>query len=262
MCYLSILLGISCLSFTSSYIISTEYKATAFNFRQRFLVMHYTVANLKRSLQILTGNRVSSHYVIPTGSVNGVRKIYQLVPESKRAWTQGISQWGSRSNLNDQGVSLEIVNGGFKKQPNGTIKWFPYTDYQIQSVIEVSRDIIARYKLKPINIVGHSDVSPGRKVDPGPLFPWKKLYKNGIGAWPNEEDVRCFRLQMPSRICLKQFQKDLKKYGYKINTNGKYTRQTKNAIVAFQMHFRPSNYNGAIDKETYAILKALLKKYF
>lgn len=250
-----------CAPILAKYHVSTEYKAKSFNYRQRFLVMHYTVADLQRSLNILTGNSVSSHYVIPETPINGKRKIYQLVPENKRAWTQGISQWGSRSNLNDQGVSLEIVNRGYVKN-NTRICWFPYPDYQIQTVIQLSKDIIARYKIGPVNVVGHSDVSPGRKVDPGPLFPWKQLYHSGIGAWPNDNDVRYFKKKLLLAIDLKIFQKDLRKYGYKTNTNGIYTTETKDAVVAFQMHFRPSKYDGVIDSDTYAILKALLKKYF
>lgn len=244
------------------YVICHDYKAKAYNYRQRFLVMHYTVSNLPRSIKILTGNRVSSHYLVPETPINGTRKIYQLVDENLRAWTQGVSQWKSRSNLNDQGIGVEIVNGGFvENKTTGIRVFFPFTDYQIESVIGLALDIIARYEIQATDVIGHADIAPDRKEDPGPLFPWKRLYEHGIGAWPDDKDVAMFQKQLPDKIQTGDFQRDLRKYGYPVNTDGVYTWQTKRAVQAFQMHFRQSKYDGVIDKETYAVLKALLKKY-
>lgn len=246
---------------TKMYEISDEYKAKSYNNRQRFLVLHYTATNLQRSLSILTGDRVSSHYVVPEGPIDGKRKIYQLVPEERRAYTQGVSFWRGRNNLNDQGVSLEIVNLGFEDKKDGGRHWFKFAPYQIDSVIQMSKDIIKRYDIEPTNVFGHGDCAPGRKVDPGPLFPWKQLYENGVGAWPDDSDVQCFMRSLNDNVDVKEFQEGLAKYGYKVNTDGVITAETRNVVIAFQMHFRQTKFDGVIDKESMAILKALLKKY-
>ena len=248
---------------TGRYELSNKYTATTFNYRQMFLVMHYTVANFTKSVDLLT-NYLSAHYLVPKGFHNGKRVVYQLVPEDKRAWTQGVSKWGSRQNLNDQGISIEIVNQGFTDLPNGNRIWYPFDAAQIKSVIELSKDIINRYKIKPTNVIGHSDCAPLRKEDPGPLFPWKKLFDAGIGAWPDQMDVDYFKKQMPSsmEINVKEYQLALKKYGYDIQPTGAYDLATKAVVKRFQMHFRNSKFDGIMDVETFAILKALLRKYF
>ena len=130
----------------------------------------------------------------------------------------------------------------------------------------MSKDIISRYNISPFNVIGHSDIAPGRKPDPGPLFPWKKLYTDyGVGAWYEEVDKLLFIEQYPwdttSNVFYSQVQTDLKKYGYNVPTTGNYDTQTRNAIIAFQMHFRPEKYDGVVDAETWAIIKALNKKY-
>ena len=244
---------------SAMYSISHEYVAKSYNYRQRFLVLHYTACDLKKSLEILTGDSVSAHYVMSDTLISGKRVVYSLVPEEKRAWTQGVSYWRGRNNLNDQGVSLEIVNLGYIDK-NGSKQWFHYPDHQIESVIELSRDIIARYDIEPTNVIGHADVSPGRKVDPGPLFPWEKLYNAGVGAWPDKIDVDDYKMKN-TNVDIKDFQLKLEKYGYDVNTDGNITSKTTNAVMSFQMHFRPTKYNGVIDVETAAILEALIKKY-
>ena len=119
------------------------------------------------------------------------------------------------------------------------------------------------YKIIPTRVVGHLDIAPGRKVDPGPLFPWEKLHKNGIGAWFDEEEVKLSMLSKKNQhIDIKQLQTNLKKYGYNIAITGALDEVTRNVIQAFQMHFRPSDYSGNPDLETIAILENLIKKYF
>jgi len=224
--------------------------------------LHYTAVNLTESLRILT-KQLSAHYLVPSGTTNGKRIVYQLVPEEKRAWTQGKSSWGNRDNLNDQGISIEIVNLGYAIDAKMKKHWFMFDHHQIQSVVELCDDIIRRYDISPHNVIGHADCSPGRKDDPGPLFPWKQLYMSGVGAWPEQGDVDNFKYQLDGHVFkVEEYQKDLKDYGYNINTDGKVTTQTTVVITKFQMHFRPSKYDGKMDLETFAILKALLKKYF
>ena len=245
----------------STYDLSLKYTAKTFNHRQRFLVLHYTATNFTESLRLLT-EHLSSHYLVPSGLTNGRRVVYQLVPEEKRAWTQGISSWRKRTNLNDQGVSIEIVNRGYALDIQGNKHWFMYDHHQMLSVVELCQDIIQRYDISPRNVIGHSDCAPDRKQDPGPLFPWKQLYDSGVGSWPYQDDVFNFKNQYRGQVLkVQEYQNDLSNYGYEINTDGVLTPQTTAVIQKFQMHFRQNNYDGKMDLETFAILKALLKRY-
>lgn len=232
------------------------------NFNQRIfnLVLHYTALDLETSLKILTDPKreVSAHYLIPETDLDGQRKIFQLVQDKERAWHAGVSNWKNRSGLNDTSIGIEIVNLGYTDK-DGKRTWYPFTDYQIESVIEISKIIIERYQIQATNIIGHSDVAPRRKLDPGPLFPWKKLYKNGIGAWYDEKSLE---IQLNAKIDIQRLQKNLRTFGYAINITGKFDQQTRTVVQAFQMHFRPNNYSGNLDAETIAILENLIKKYF
>ena len=242
------------------FIVNDTYRAIGYNYRQRFLVFHYTAVNFSESVRILTGPYVSSHYLIPEGPVNNKREIYRLVPENLRAWTQGVSYWRGRYNLNDQGIGVEIVNLGYR-DINNSRTYFNYTSSQIQSAIELCLDVVRRYKIDPENVIGHSDCSPGRKVDPGPLFPWKLLYDNGCGAWPDQHDVDCCMHNLQyKKIERSRFLRYLKSYGYRIKDTS-IPCEVETVVKAFQMHFRPRLFDGVIDKETYAILMSLMKKY-
>ena len=246
-----------------NYKVTTDYyPAISQDNRVRFLILHYTAINTDLSLKVLTQKDVSAHYLV---NDYDDKVINLLVDETKRAWHAGISNWKGLDNLNFSSIGIEIVNLGNKGNdlsPNYT----PYPDYQIKKVGELAQDIVKRYAISPVNVIGHADITPGRKFDPGPLFPWKRLYTEyGVGAWYDDADKLLFISQYPwdttSSVFITQFQTDLKKYGYNVPTNGMIDTQTKNAIVAFQMHFRPEKYDGAIDAETWAILKALNKKY-
>lgn len=232
------------------------------NFNQRIfnLVLHYTALDLETSLKVLTDPKreVSAHYLIPETDIDGQRKIFQLVQDKERAWHAGVSNWKNRSGLNDTSIGIEIVNLGYTDK-DGKRTWYPFTDYQIESVIEISKIIIERYQIQATNIIGHSDIAPRRKLDPGPLFPWKKLYKNGIGAWYDEKSLE---IQPNAKIDIQRLQKNLRTFGYAINITGKFDQQTRTVVQAFQMHFRPNNYSGNLDAETIAILENLIKKYF
>lgn len=232
------------------------------NFNQRIfnLVLHYTALDFETSLKVLTDPKreVSAHYLIPETDIDGQRKIFQLVQDKERAWHAGVSNWKNRSGLNDTSIGIEIVNLGYSDK-DGKRTWYPFTDYQIESVIEISKIIIERYQIQATNIIGHSDIAPGRKLDPGPLFPWKKLYKNGIGTWYDEESLE---IQPNAKIDIQRLQKNLRTFGYAINITGKFDQQTRTVLQAFQMHFRPNNYSGNLDAETIAILENLIKKYF
>lgn len=246
------------------YVISKEnFPSVAFNERVKFLVLHYTVSDYPISVKILAKKgEVSSHYLI-TDQPNDTIDI--LVSEDKRAWHAGVSAWNGTENLNDTSIGIEIVNKGYIKVKDSLI-FTPFPSYQIEKVAALSKNIIDRYEIDPVNVVGHSDIAPLRKQDPGPLFPWKEFYTQyGIGAWYEEYDKEYFLSQyIPDTYPYSsplEFQKALQKYGYKLNLSGEWDKNTFLTVRAFQWHFRPEKADGIVDAETWAILQALIKKY-
>jgi N-acetylmuramoyl-L-alanine amidase len=223
------------------------------------LVLHYTALGFEKSLEVLTDpkTQVSAHYLVPENAIDKERKVFQLVPENEQAWQAGKSEWQGDTCLNNNTIGIEIVNLGYKDENNGR-HWYPFSDYQIASVMELSKRIIKRYAIHPTCVIGHSDIAPGRKVDPGPLFPWKKLYENGVGTWFNEPLI----VQSSHQLDIVTLQENLQDYGYAIEITGIVDEQTRIALQAFQMHFRPSDYSGDPDAETLAILENLLQRYF
>jgi N-acetylmuramoyl-L-alanine amidase len=237
-------------------------QAKYFDNRIKFLILHYTAANFSRSMEILQKGilayQVSAHYLIPDKG----KKIFSLVKEDKRAWHAGLSNWGNRTNLNDSSIGIEIVNLGYQDSLFGEKIWYKFNENQIQMIISLAKDIIKRYDIKPNFVLGHCDISPGRKIDPGPLFPWESLAKEGIGAWYDKKEVERISFELKDQLIdLGDLQKNLKTYGYKIEETGLLDEQTKEVLQVFQMHFRPNNYSGKIDVETIAILKNLIQKY-
>ena len=255
-----------------SYVIDSEtYQATGKSERIKTIVLHYTVSDNERSIQLLTKGKVSAHYLIMK---NNDDKIYSLVPETERAWHAGDGGFAGRTILNDTSIGIEIVNKGIQSQYRGALnnsdlEYHPYEHFvefdeiQIKKVAQLVKDIATRYDISPKNIIGHSDLAPSRKIDPGAKFPWERLYKEyGIGAWYDEGDKRYFTtevaLAMPTIPEIKQ---QLRTYGYQINDSDEWDKASRDVVYAFQLHFRPRNPTGNMDIETYAILKALNKKY-
>ena len=239
-------------------INSTQYVSQSIDERIRSVVLHYTQLNFADSIKALTEpDHHSAHYLIAD---THPYEIFQLVPETKRAWHAGISTWQGRENLNDTSIGIEIVNPGYLQTDTTKTNWCAYPDNQINTVIGLLQNIISRYPIHPTAIVGHADIAPTRKIDPGPLFPWKKLYDHGLGAWPDEQCVQD-KLNQPLDS-IATLQEKLKRYGYELNVNGQYDELTQKVVSAFQMHFRASQHNGKWDIETQAILGALLEKYF
>ena len=222
--------------------------------RIQFVVLHYTNASLERSLALLTHGEVSSHYLIGDGPAT----VYQLVDESKRAWHAGDSQWDGRTWLNSSSIGIEIVNPGFKEMPDGKRLWYPYSEAQVQSLIVLLKDISQRYAINPRSIIGHSDIAPLRKLDPGPLFPWKRLAAEGLGVWPNEQAVARQQAQFDAQLpSISWFQGQLARLGYATPQTGELDVATRHVIAAFQMHFRPSRFDGQPDAQTAALLQVL-----
>jgi len=236
---------------------ASSYNSQGQDYRQKFIILHYTAGNRDSSLKTLTKNEVSAHYMV---SDDKSEPVYSLVDENKRAWHAGVSEWKGRNNLNDTSVGIEIVNGG---DVSGT--FVPYKDFQIKEVAVLVRHLIDKYEIPPTNILGHSDIAPQRKPDPGPLFPWEELNKKyNIGMWYDSSSKSMYESQYASTwdtIPAATVQAEFSKFGYAVNQTGRWDEQTKNIIKAFQYHFRPSKYDGKLDLETYAILKALNDKY-
>lgn len=239
-----------------------------FNRRVRFLVMHYTAIDFKASITALTGSSVSAHYLIPDPSEKtytdaGFKdlRIFNLVDENERAWHAGVSSWAGRSNLNDTAIGIETVN--LATDNNGVFVFPPYNPTQVEVIKHLAANILQRYPdITPTNVVGHSDISPGRKSDPGAAFPWKELYDAGIGAWYEESTKQQYQVQFSKSLPAKaDIVAKLKIYGYD-TSNAKTESGYKNLIRAFQLHFRQKNYGGVPDVETTAIIYALVDKYF
>lgn len=257
-----------------------------YNSRVSVLVIHYTTADFEGSLNILTkpsSNSVSSHYLVPDPSDETYKKdrldVYELVPESERAWHAGRSYWDGKSALNDHSIGIEIVNQTYCVKPDapstedGTILNAPtakpfcfYPDFpesQIEILTTLIDGIVKRHpRITPTQIVGHSDIAPGRKVDPGPRFPWHRLYKLGYGAWFDDDvALKYWKRFLADPVPIKNVQMALSAYGYKIEETGVLDTQTRNVIQAFQLHFRPTEIEGEPSTETVAILYALIEKY-
>ena len=236
---------------------ASSYSSQGQDYRQKFIILHYTAGNRDSSLKTLTENEVSAHYLV---SDNKLEPVYSLVNENKRAWHAGVSDWKGRNNLNDTSIGIEIVNDG---DVSGT--FVPYKDFQIKEVAVLVKYLADKYEIPATNILGHSDIAPQRKSDPGPLFPWRELYTQyNIGMWYDNETKNNYEREYETKLSMtpvSDVQRELNKFGYGISITGSWDKQTKNVIKAFQHHFRPSNYSGEMDVETFAILKALNEKY-
>jgi N-acetyl-anhydromuramyl-L-alanine amidase AmpD len=250
------------------------------NERINYLVIHFTSEHFARSLELLTGrgeSRVSVHYLVPEpGDETYPRgddlRIYRLVREERRAWHAGTSSWGGTTYLNSSSIGIEIVNQSAcvndpdvepptPETQNCTLLEFP--DEQIELVIRLAQDILERNPdINPVDVVGHGDIAPDRRVDPGPMFPWKRLYDHGIGAWYDENTAARYRRQFNSTPPdLATVQRALSAYGYPIEPTGEDDTQSRFAVRAFQMHFRQAAVTGYVDIETASIIFSLLDKY-
>ena len=249
-------------------VVKSFFPAMGQNFRQKYIILHYTALDDDKSVSVLTQQSVSSHYLV---NDLGDNEIYQLVDENKRAYHAGISAWRKDKMLNDTSIGIEIVNAGYKTDASG-MKVFPdFSEAQIKKVAALVKDLAQRYMVAPTNILGHSDIAPTRKQDPGPKFPWKQLYEEyQIGMWYDEDTKQNFyntavledyAMQMSVPSFLFNIQSALRDFGYDLNPNGIYDDATKKTIETFQYHFRPQNYSGMVDAETWAILQALNQKY-
>lgn len=245
-------------------IDDTTYRSSSYGDRIRFIVVHYTATDNQTSLDLLTQGKVSSHYLVMQGNY----PVYQLVDDNKSAWHAGASSFRGMANLNDNSIGIEIVNEGVLRQYREMAGYPPYHHYadyderQIRQVGELLHSLSQKYNISPRNIVAHSDVAPDRKSDPGAKFPWERLYRDyGVGAWYDERDKRTFMQMGFEEVSISDIKAELRQYGYPINNTNVWDKPSRDVVYAFQLHFNPKNATGEMDLETYAILKALNKKY-
>ena len=249
---------------------SSKYKGH----RIRYIVVHYTYLNDVDSIETLTKDKVSTHYLITT---DYNEPIYRLVDENERAWHAGISYFDGRTALNDSSIGIEIVHKGRidgeadgGKKLTKEEKAFPphdtYVEYdkkQLKKLVFLLKDITKRYDIHPRNIIAHADIAPTRKQDPGPKFPWKWLYdEHNIGIWYDTNDYAYFMTNNNySNMDIIDIKKEFYDYGYtSMPTNKEWDKASRKVLYAFQCHFRPSKTDGNIDMETYVVVKALNKK--
>jgi N-acetylmuramoyl-L-alanine amidase len=234
--------------------IDHTYTAKSQSPRVKFVVLHYTVSDRPSSIKILTEQQVSAHYLL-TDEPNPT--IYGLVDESQQAWHAGNSSWKGFTQLNTSSIGIEIVNPGWKDTPDGRA-YFPFPQSQIDALIPLLKDIVKRYHVPPENIIGHNEIAPQRKQDPGPLFPWYRLAQEGLIVWPDADRVAAvrpvFEAQLPD---VAWFQQKLAQHGYGITPSGVLDENTRNVLAAFQGKFRPSVFDGNPDAETAALLEVL-----
>ncbi len=193
--------------------------------------------------------KVSAHYVVEEDG-----RVFRLVPEERRAWHAGRSFWKGEMDCNAVSIGIEIVNPGHE------FGYRPFPDAQIEAVIALLGDIRTRWEVPDARIVGHSDVAPDRKEDPGELFPWKRLAEAGHGLWAEPAPAPGAPLGVgdegPGVFAL---QAGLTRLGYDSAPSGRYDDHTAMIVTAFQRHWRPETFDGRADGETRARLMALLR---
>lgn len=218
------------------------------------LVLHYTgMRTAEEALERLTdaASQVSAHYTVGEDGT-----VYAHVPEAQKAWHAGVSHWRGRDGVNAFSIGVEIVNPGHE------FGYRAFPKSQMDAVLELTQAIVQRHAIPVRNVVAHSDIAPTRKEDPGELFDWPLLAKNGVGVWPN------FPYRSLSNINLlmagdegervRSMQRRLQEYGYGITTTGRFDEITRSTTIAFQRHFRPQDFSGVWDTDSDARLDELL----
>lgn len=216
------------------------------------IVLHYTgMPDAEGAINRLCtpGTDVSAHYIVLEDG-----RVVQTVPESKRAWHAGLGFWAGQTDINSLSIGIEIINRGHD---------WGYPDYpprQIAAVTALCRGILLRHEIPAHRVLGHSDVSPARKKDPGEKFPWHSLANSGVGHWVRPAPItsgETIRLGAEGERVL-ALQQALSRYGYGIELSSQYDTATMEVVTAFQRHFRPERVDGITDHSTLTTLQALL----
>lgn len=222
------------------------------------LVLHYTgMTDFDAALSKLTDPDagVSAHYVI-----DEVGEIYQLVPEDRRAWHAGVSSWRGNTDINGCSIGIELVNPGHE------FGYRTFPEQQMAALCALSKDILVRCPIPPQRVLGHSDVAPSRRRDPGELFDWEEAASSGIGIWP--EAFSTLPQTGGDSLApgssggeIRSIQERLAQFGYGIEPTGEFDASTRDIVLAFQRHFRPSRVDGIVDPESQYRLDVLIENY-
>ncbi|MFN5154974.1 MAG: N-acetylmuramoyl-L-alanine amidase, partial [Betaproteobacteria bacterium] len=236
--------------------VVTTHTAKGQDSRALFLVIHYTVADLPQSLHILTEREVSAHYLLTDETPP---RIFRLVDENRRAWHSGVSGWKGHRLLNASSIGIEIVHPGFRKGPDGARQYLPFGDAQIDALVPLVRDIVTRHRIRPERVLGHGEVTPAYKEDPGPTFPWHRLAAEGlVPPLPDAARVAAQRAVYEAALPdAAWFQQQLRQWGYVIETTGQWDEQSRRVMMNFQMRYRPADHRAEMDAESAALLWVL-----
>ncbi len=227
------------------------------------LILHYTgMEDEGEALQWLCNpvSQVSCHYF-----VFGNGHIVQLVPEARRAWHAGVSGWAGENDINSASIGIEIAHPGHKATGQdgeplaGTLQ--PFNEQQINATLQLCRDIVGRHGIRPGRVLAHSDIAPGRKRDPGELFPWRIFAEAGVGLWVEPVPLRDGRFLSlgDEGQPVSALQAMLALFGYDIPVTGVYDQRLCNVVTAFQRHWRPARIDGIADASTITTLRDLIR---
>lgn len=221
----------------------------------KYIIIHYTgMESLSDTLELFasTKSKVSCHWLI---SRRGV--LYKIVEENKVAWHAGVSFWKGEKNLNSSSIGIELENQGHGRE------YKPFTNSQLLALEKLIKRIKIEYNLNIIDIIGHSDIAPHRKSDPGELFDWERLAKKKLAFWPKvqkqKKDMDFLQIGEKSQR-VSEIKRKLKKIGYKCSNNNTYDLSLKLVVEAFQRRFLPDRINGIIDEKVYAKITIVSEK--
>ncbi len=216
------------------------------------LVLHYTgMESASEALDRLCdpASQVSAHWLIDEDGT-----VCRMVDEAMRAWHAGESAWKGATDVNSRSIGIELVNPGHE------FGYRPFTEPQYEALIVLARDILARHPIPPGNVVGHSDVAPARKRDPGELFAWRRLARAGIGRFPTRPSIAARLDTGPygdEQVMLNEAQTRLAGIGYAIEVTGRADATTGHVLAAFQCRYRPRQVDGWLDAETFLLIQSV-----
>lgn len=216
------------------------------------IVLHYTgMQSAEVALQRLCDEEaeVSSHYMI---NENG--EVLELVEPEFKAWHAGVSRWRGKSNINENSVGIELVNPGHE------FGYQPFPDVQIKSCIALCQQLMAKYPIEQRNVIAHSDIAPSRKEDPGELFPWGVLSREGVGLYPQgvtENETVLLERGQKGQLTI-DLTNNFNNYGYQIDIKEEYDEEMQQFVVAFQRHFAPFKIDGKWNQSCQDALDSLL----
>ncbi len=208
------------------------------------LLLHYTgmpTAEAALARMCDPAAKASAHYCIDEDGT-----VLRLVAEDRRAWHAGVASWAGATDINGRSIGIELVNPGHE------FGYRPFPEPQMAALIELAKEILSRHPILPARVLGHADVAPARKEDPGELFDWARLAAEGIGLWPADPPATA----KPTSIA--EAQRLLRSLGYAVPDTGRADEETRAVLRAFQRHFRPAAVTGALDDESFARLAAVV----